>query len=302
MIIQRWLLSRKYLAGTGIEIGGLNRPLKVPKDVKVRYVDLIDNETAKNVIYPNLKKNKVSLVNVDIVDDGEKLSSISQESQDFIIANHFLEHTQNPIKTIKNHLSRLKVNGILFYCVPDKRKTFDKNRPITTFEHVLKDFKEGPGWSYESHLHEYIELIQHPKSKISNEKLVEGLRRSKKNIHFHVWDRDALYEFLEKTNQVLEHPFEIIEFIENKNENIIILRKTQPENLTKKIPQAEMLNPVTALMRVYFEREDLQKEFPEASDGKDLSRLINWAKIHGSTKDELLMMFKRYYENLADLK
>ena len=52
--------------------------------------------------YPEL--TDWNLTPVDVVDDGEKLLTIAEESQDFIVANHFLEHCENPIRTIETHL------------------------------------------------------------------------------------------------------------------------------------------------------------------------------------------------------
>jgi predicted SAM-dependent methyltransferase len=49
-------------------------------------------------LYPELKSRK--FIEPDIIDDGEKLSRIEDASQDFIIANHFLEHCEDPIGTV----------------------------------------------------------------------------------------------------------------------------------------------------------------------------------------------------------
>ncbi|HOK40462.1 MAG TPA: hypothetical protein PLD27_05420 [bacterium] len=127
---QKVFFSYFYLKGEGIEIGTLHNPLKVNKEIcSVKYIDKKNvNELIKN--YPEI--NHSDLAKVDIIDDGEYLSEILDESQDFIIASHFLEHCKNPILTIKAHLKKLKKNGILYYVVPDKRYTFDKNRKLTT--------------------------------------------------------------------------------------------------------------------------------------------------------------------------
>jgi hypothetical protein len=44
--------------------------------------------------YPEL--GAVRLVEADIVDNGETISSIADNSWDFAIANHMIEHCQNP--------------------------------------------------------------------------------------------------------------------------------------------------------------------------------------------------------------
>ena len=85
------------------------------------------------------------LVEVEIIDDGERLDKIADASQDFVIANHFLEHCQNPIMALRNMLRVLRVGGILFRAVPDKRYTVDVERPVTTLDHVWRDYAQGTG-------------------------------------------------------------------------------------------------------------------------------------------------------------
>ena len=98
-------------------------------------------------------------MHVDIVDDGERLETIGDLTQDFVIANHFIEHSQNPIGAIENMLRVLKHGGILYLAVPDKRYTFDIDRPVTTIEHLLQDYEQGPQWSKRQHFEEWSRFI-----------------------------------------------------------------------------------------------------------------------------------------------
>ena len=137
-------LAEAFIAGTGLEIGALHQPLRVSTSAKVRYVDRMDVAGLREH-YPELQRLK--LVTVDVIDDGEKLKTVANGSQDFLIANHFLEHTQNPIGTLRRFFEVLRVGGVLYLAIPDKRGTFDRNRPLTSFEHLLKDDRQGPAWS-----------------------------------------------------------------------------------------------------------------------------------------------------------
>jgi len=94
----------------------------------------------------------------DVLDDGESLSTIEPASQDFIVANHFLEHCENPIGTIENHLGKLRPGGILFYAVPDKRFTFDYPRDVTPLEHMISDYEHGPEGSRSEHFDDWARL------------------------------------------------------------------------------------------------------------------------------------------------
>ena len=145
----RETVANVYIRGNGIEIGALHLPTKVPETANVKYLDILPLDELKKH-YPDLLE-EYELVNVDIVDDGEYLVKIGDNTQDFVIANHFLEHCQNPIVAVENMLRVLKPGGILFMSVPDMRYTFDIDRPVTTFEHLLDHYKNGPGWLKKEH-------------------------------------------------------------------------------------------------------------------------------------------------------
>ncbi len=138
----RAFLGGRILGGSGLEIGALHSPQAVPGGCRVRYVDRLDVEGLR-AHYPEL--NELPLVPVDIIDDGETLATIAEGSQDFIIAHHFLEHTQDPIGTIARHLDVLRPGGVLFMAVPDKRETFDVDRPRDDAGSPLPRLSRGAG-------------------------------------------------------------------------------------------------------------------------------------------------------------
>ena len=128
------------MKGDGIEVGPLHSPLKVPRSARVTFVDRMPVAQLREQ-YPELKN--VKLVEPDVVDDGEKLKKFEDSSQDFIIANHFLEHCQDPIGAFEGFLRVLKEGGILYLALPDMRSTFDKDREVSAFDHLLRDYREG---------------------------------------------------------------------------------------------------------------------------------------------------------------
>ena len=214
-------LAKKYLYGAGIEIGALHLPLIVPRGVSVRYVDHAPIEHLRNH-YPDLKI--FDLVPIDIIENGETLDSIAPESQNFIIANHFFEHCEDPIRTLTTHLSRLKPNGILYLAVPDKAKTFDKRRPVTPLEHVIRDFNEGPKWSRLQHFREWARLVDC----VFEEKIEERARElmlTGYSIHFHVWRKTDFDELLQYIRTAMNSTFRIRETAYSRNEFIFILQK-----------------------------------------------------------------------------
>jgi predicted SAM-dependent methyltransferase len=217
----RSTLSSRYLQGSGIEIGALHQPMAIPAGCKVAYVDRMNVHDLRQQ-YPELVDKP--LVEVDVIDDGEKLLTFGASSQDFIIANHFLEHTQDPIGTIKRHLEVLRPGGIIYMAVPDKRETFDHKRPLTTLEHLYRDHDEGPAWSYMDHVREWVGLVGDVKGEAFHE-VVREVVDMQYSIHFHVWTQNELLEFLVEIRQKLSLPFDIVAVSLNGFESIVVLKK-----------------------------------------------------------------------------
>jgi predicted SAM-dependent methyltransferase len=213
-------LAEQHLAGDGIEIGALHRPLPVPREARVRYVDREDVAGLRRH-YPELAG--LPLVDVDVVDDGETLASIPDASVDFVIANHFIEHTQSPLATLRSHLRVLRPGGVLYLAVPDKRHTFDIDREVTPLAHVVRDLDAGPEWSRAQHFHEWA---RHVDKAADVEAHAAKLMADDYSIHFHVWTPDAFAALLHHARDELKLPFEIAELQPNQHEFIAILRRT----------------------------------------------------------------------------
>jgi predicted SAM-dependent methyltransferase len=214
-------IAFKYLSGKGIEVGALHAPLEVPDTVKVYYVDRMSvSELRKQ--YPEL--NGTNLIEADIVDNGETLSSIPDNFWDFVIANHMIEHCQNPIGALENFLRVVKPGGIIYMGVPDKRYIFDVDRPMTSLDHLIRDYKEGPEWSKVSHYDEYVRLVE----KFPEEQVLarqQALINIDYSIHFHVWTSETFSEWLFYCQKQLGFGFTIELFQENFIEIVMILRK-----------------------------------------------------------------------------
>lgn len=216
-----------YLLGNGIEVGALHSPLVVPEQARVSYVDRL-SVTDLRKQYPELANSP--LVEVDIIDDGELLLSIAANSQDFVIANHMIEHCQNPLRTMENHLRVLKPGGILYLAVPDKRYTFDCDRPVTTLDHLVEEYHHGAEAAKLSHFAEWGRLVNKvPEAQL--EQHVKHLVEIDYSIHFHVWTQVEFLELLLYSKQKLLMGFEIELIQRNGMEFIVILRKTDSAKL-----------------------------------------------------------------------
>jgi SAM-dependent methyltransferase len=215
----RSIIAAIYLRGEGIEIGALHQPLSVPESVRVKYVDRM---TAAELQKHYSEIASTPFVETDIVDNGEELTTISNDSQDFVIANHFIEHCQNPIQALENFRRVLKTAGVLYMAVPDKRFTFDVRRPPTPLDHILRDHHEGPEWSKRQHFAEWARLVEgQPEERV--EPRVDQLLDMDYSIHYHVWEAAGLLELVTTLQRMLRLEVEL--FLRNGFETIVILRK-----------------------------------------------------------------------------
>lgn len=227
--LDRQYLADIYIKGEGIEIGALHLPLLVKnKDAVVKYVDRMGEKELRSQ-YPEL--NDKPLVPVDYIADGELLETIKDNSQDFVIANHFIEHCQNTILTIKNMLRVVKPGGIIFLAVPDKRYTFDKSRAVTTLSHLIEDYETGPAHGKEQHFYEWAKIFNAEKDEKSIIAYTKNLIAIDYSIHFHVWAKKDMDELLVYLMTILKFDFEIALSLrpDGSNENVYILRKVLDE-------------------------------------------------------------------------
>ncbi len=215
-------LGFKYLKGQGIEIGALNAPLTTLPGTKVKYLDRLTISQLRQQ-YPEL--NSYPLVKTEILDDGETLKTLKNNSLDFIVAHHFLEHCQDPIMTIKNLLRVLKKRGILYLAIPDHQFNVDASIPPTPLGHLIADHQEGPERSYQNHVYNWAYYVDRKRGKaLSNH--IKRLISINYSIHFHQWTGPELKEFFEYLLKRLKMRFLIKEFIFNKKEYLIIFEKS----------------------------------------------------------------------------
>jgi SAM-dependent methyltransferase len=215
---RRGALAARHLTGNGVEVGALHNPLPLPATARVRYVDRFSVEDLKSH-YPEMAKE--DLVEVDILDDGERLSTLEDGSVDFVIANHVIEHCEDPMSAMENWLRVLKAVGHLFLAVPDKRISFDHGRPVTSMDHFVADRRDGPQRSRRGHYAEWAECV--PPESI--ERRVEELEQTRYSIHFHVWPPPSFRQFLDLCGEQFKFPFTLQAWERNSLETLIVLRR-----------------------------------------------------------------------------
>jgi SAM-dependent methyltransferase len=212
-------VALRFLRGNGIEIGALDFPLRLPRGAQVLYVDYLDEAGLREVHSSTLRQER-PLVVPDVVDDGARLESFAYASLDFVVANHMLEHVEDPIAALEHQLRVLMPGGVLYLTLPDARETFDAPRDRTTTEHLLRDHREGPQVSRREHYEECARHIEGHR----DETLAERVRQMESehlHPHFHVWEPITFAGFL----AMLDLPFSLELIQKSVGEFLVILRK-----------------------------------------------------------------------------
>lgn len=214
---------------SGLEVGALQSPFAVPETTKVRYVDSQTLEQMR-MSYPEL--SGVSLVAPDIVDKAETLATVADESVDFVLASHVLEHTESPITAVHNMLRVVRTGGVVILVIPMKCEIFDRHRVVTSWAHMLAEYMTPAVASANApeHYREWAAGFQsgvagHPVTEDVQAK-ADTLAASKYPIHFHTWDQVSVYAFIASLTSVLGLPAEVVEYNSHKYETVVVLRRT----------------------------------------------------------------------------
>jgi SAM-dependent methyltransferase len=194
------------LSGKGLEIGPLHRPMVRHDGMDIDYIDRCTVAELREH-YPELKD--LPLVEPDIIGDAESLEGVPDQSYDFLISAHVIEHMKNPLGSLQQWCRVVKPGGKLYLIVPDKRATFDKKRVRTAFPHIIKDFQNP---SAERDFEHYLDYAIHVHDKSEDAAIEEANRliETDYSIHFHVFipsDIIALLSWFSKN----VHPVSIIE-------------------------------------------------------------------------------------------
>lgn len=179
-----------HLAGHGLDLGALHRPMVKHDGMRVKYVDRFPVAKLREH-YPELASQP--LQEADIIDDAETLETILSETQDFVISAHVIEHMRNPLGALESWIRVLKPGGILYLVVPDYRKIFDRDRDPTSLSHVITDYELRSTNRDWQHYLEYARFVD--KAPDVKAHALDLLTRDY-SIHFHCWVPDSMEELL----------------------------------------------------------------------------------------------------------
>ena len=242
----RQQLANKYLVGNGVEFGALHNPLQVDSSqANVLYADKFSKQKLIK-LFPELKQVATDIVETDIYFDlnqGLKEYCKLQKHAlncNFYIANHVIEHLINPLRFLDNLHLIMKDGDRLYLALPDKEYTFDRNRTVTTWEHLYKEYSNNTARLSEAHIREFIfnviplehrqEYYSQLRKNYQNwfKRQIIKREQSHRSIHVHVWNQKSFDSFLNKAIKTLKLNFKILEKVNsqaNKHEMIYILQK-----------------------------------------------------------------------------
>jgi SAM-dependent methyltransferase len=201
--------AHRYCVGRGLEIGG---GAQNPFDLDAKNVDTTDSLDTIFKQYELATCGRA--LPVDIVSADDSLD-VPDESQDFVVSSHVLEHYPDPIGAMVEWNRVLNPGGIIFMIVPHKERTFDSEAPRTTLKHLIRD--------YETH------------ARTPHEDSV--------GTHDHVWVTQDIVEMVEWMRSNLAMPWDIVE-VQDQDDKVgngfaIVIRKWDMQTETLDVGSQE---------------------------------------------------------------
>lgn len=128
-------LESYQLAGCrGLEIGPFCRPVfRRDSYPEILYADVKTEDFLKRLVRKGDTYKEEDLVPLDYVLGNQHLDAVvPHETLDFVFCAHVLEHVPDMISALKGIERVLKPGGLFLCFFPDRRYTYDIDRPTTT--------------------------------------------------------------------------------------------------------------------------------------------------------------------------
>jgi SAM-dependent methyltransferase len=216
--IERNKLAKRFLRGSGIEIGALSSPVPIP-NAEVSYYDCHQPEALAE-LYPDSAAGLVTLAGVENI---ETLSGIDDCSQDFVVACRVLEYCSDVLAAF-HALSRvLKPGGILLLSVCDKRHTHERHRPATPLGHLAADYVHGPAGSLTGHIQEWATFNPRFRKIKDPAKRLEMACANASRMRLHLWTPSTWLDLLIHIQSGLAFELESLSIA--NHEMLTVLRK-----------------------------------------------------------------------------
>jgi SAM-dependent methyltransferase len=162
----------------------------------VSYVDRwLPEENAE--LFPELSEPTFPRPDYVVNLDADGLSAFGNESQDFVIASHIIEHLANPLSMLEDIYRVVRPRGLLILILPDRHVTFDRERKPTSLAHLRDEYRRQVREVDDDHLIDFILATVPDRSEASDISPGELEWHRRRSIHAHVWDHDEFCEVLD---------------------------------------------------------------------------------------------------------
>lgn len=193
--VARWLAPLEASGGIGVEIGAFKTP--VP-GITPFYVDRFHEYAGARCL-------------ADYYGDAANLP-FRNSSLDYVVTSHVLEHTADPVAALAEWYRVLRPGGIIYLVVPDRRFTWDHERPLTSVEHMLEDFERRTTAVDATHIDEFVDQVDWStyspgtappdvaakKNELKSTYHAAVAAGNEINIHFHVFEPSNVMALIER--------------------------------------------------------------------------------------------------------
>lgn len=207
----------------GLEMGGPSSIFKanhlIPVYDRAKAVD--SSNFSDKTVWTKEREREVfgSSLRDTFVCDATDMSSLKDESYDFVLACHVMEHIANPLKALNQWKRLVKPGGAVLIVLPHKSRTFDIRRPFTTMQHLVDDFEKQTPETDLTHLDEVLKLHDWRRdlggggAEQFRARCLENIKN--RCIHHHVYSPEVLaqcFRFcgMETVNLTVEYPCHIV--------------------------------------------------------------------------------------------
>lgn len=137
------------------------------------------------------------------------LTGLADGAYDFVLSSHCLEHTANPLAALREWRRVVRCGGHLLLILPDRARTFDHRRPVTTLAHLRDDEARGTGEDDQTHVAEFLalhDLALNPAVGSAENFRQQTLHNSANRcLHHHVFDLALMTAMLQETGWSVAH-------------------------------------------------------------------------------------------------
>ncbi len=160
----------------------------------MRYVDRWEPDQNR-ALFPEL--GEATFPEPDIVAnlDVDGLRMIENESQNFVIASHIIEHVADPLGLLDDVHRVTSGGGVALILLPDRRRTFDSRRESTSLDHLIDEHELAPTVVDDAHIIEFLDHTEPPEVVAAlhadEAAMREAIERHRtRSIHAHCWHEE----------------------------------------------------------------------------------------------------------------